>query len=104
MLRRTKTYDKYTTAWFSTSSEEQAKSPPSDLSAHPELKNGDLFIHKCPKATQAWMWEAGKHEWKSIIEGYMRADGRRFTLTAKRGQPSWVSGEWATRRIREKKE
>ena len=76
--------------------------PPSKLSEHPDLKDGDVYMHRTPRDSQLWMWEAERKAWTEIDEYYKRSDGRYITFTDKRRDPSWVSASWATRKMRER--
>ena len=101
LLRHSKVYDKFETAWFEDKSESRVESPPPSLIDHPELQDGDVFVHRWTGANQAWMWDAGKRTWISITAGHRRADGRCFSWTKVRSDPSWVGDGWAHRRLRE---
>ena len=90
-------------AWFKSSSNERLGSPP-DLTARPDLEDGDLFFHQLPNGRQMWIWKAdstGTMHWKAVKEGHTRADGRRLSIQPMRSQPSWISEIWYIKKLRD---
>lgn len=82
------------TTWFQLKTIEPMRAPPVDLSACPDLREGDLFYNRVQDGRYAlWLWEGkgGKAIWKPVLPQYKRQDGKILTLTQKRKNPSWVS-------------
>lgn len=96
------------TYWFETSSSKPIDSPPL-LHRTCRLEVGDLFLHRSPGSVQIWLRMGDEEddeedEWEEIEEGYERSvDGRRLTLTPTRQMPSWVGGDWGSRRVAARK-
>ena len=70
---------------------------------------GDLFLHKHGDDGVPQLWlrsgdgDAGDDDdddyWESVKVGYIREDGRKLTITPIGGHPSWVGGDWGSRRV-----
>lgn len=84
------------TYWWETASDDPVAYP-LDLSCRPELREGDLFLHRTPRKPLLWLWTRsteGGLEWKSVYVGYVREDGRRLALTKKKEWPTWLQADW----------
>ena len=72
---------------------------------HPScgLQRGDLFFYEHPGSKQFWLREQGEPDgediWTSVDIGHIRGDGRKLTVTDKRERPSWVGGDWGSKRV-----
>ena len=90
------------TYWFETTGNGPIPAPPT---LHPacSLRRGDLFFHRFPGGPQFWLRqedENGEEDiWKSVDIGYVRGDGRTLTVTEKLQRPSWVGGDWGSKRV-----
>ncbi|RDX40002.1 hypothetical protein OH76DRAFT_1490657 [Lentinus brumalis] len=92
------------TYWFETSGERPILAPPL---LHPAcgLQRGDLFFHRWADASDPQFWLrqqddlVGEDVWQSVDIGYVREDGRKLTLTDKVQRPSWVGGDWGSKRV-----
>ena len=69
---------------------------------------GDIFVHRHGtflnnggEHQDLWIWtsEGGALHWKSIRQGFQRADGRVLALTESRKQPSWLDRDWYRKRL-----
>ncbi|OJT07708.1 hypothetical protein TRAPUB_1398 [Trametes pubescens] len=90
------------TWWFETESKTSIARPPP---IHPScgLREGDLFWHKTAGSSQFWLRildeDTATEIWQPIELGYPRVDGRCLTITPTKAVPSWVGGDWGSRRV-----
>ena len=92
------------TYWFETAGTDRLAGPP--LIHHScGLKRGDIFFHKLPDGWQLWLRNgdesAVEDVWTEVDIGYIREDGRKLTVTPTIQAPSWVGGDWGTKKVRE---
>ena len=91
------------TWYFETKSDARLDAPPSlDPGCGVEL--GDLFLHWYDDDNvQVWLRtlpeDDDEEEWEEISVGYIRDDGRQFIITPTNKYPSWVGGDWGSRRV-----
>ncbi|KAI0695265.1 hypothetical protein C8T65DRAFT_744055 [Cerioporus squamosus] len=84
------------THWWETQSDAPIQHP-LDLTCRPELRVGDLFLHRTPHKPQMWLWTTsseGTLEWKFVFKGHQREDGRRLALTTTKEHPTWLEAGW----------